>query len=76
MSKEAMYKLIPIEEWNATETVDEVTIYTCADRIKHPNARMSDTEVVISCNDGSGTMTQEEMLAHIEANWPKEEATL
>lgn len=74
MSNQAMYRFIPIEVWEATEEVldDEgntVTVRTCEDVAKYPNARVGITEVVISCNDDSGTHTKEEALTHIEANW-------
>lgn len=78
MSKEAMYKFIPLEVWETTEEVTDsegntVTVRTCEDVAKYPNARVGDTEVVISCNDASGTHTKEQALAHIEANWPQQE---
>lgn len=77
MSKQAMYRFIPIEVWEATEEVTDsegntTTVRTCGDVAKYPNARVSANEVVISTNDDSGTHTKEEALAHIEANWPTE----
>lgn len=74
MFKEAMYRFIPLDVWEATEEVTDsegntVTVRTCEDVAKYPNARVGEDEVVISCNDDSGTHTKEEALAHIEANW-------
>ncbi|CAH0528425.1 hypothetical protein CTH30272_02109 [Allocatenococcus thiocycli] len=78
MSKQAMYRFIPLDVWEATEEVTDsegniTPVRTCEDVAKYPNARVSVNEVVISCNDDSGTHTKEEALAHIEANWPKQE---
>lgn len=75
---EAMYKFISIEEWDATEEVADsegnvTTKYACKERVENPDARVSVNEVVISCNDDSGTHTRDEALAHIESTWPKEE---
>ena len=57
------YKIISFAEWEA--------------EYKHlyPNARQSidEKEVVLSCLDGDGDMTQAEALAYIDKNWPKDE---
>lgn len=49
--------------------------YEVTEKDNHPNARINESagEAVISCNDGTGTHTHEQALAHIEANWPSEE---
>nr|WP_319552439.1 hypothetical protein [uncultured Vibrio sp.] len=76
----AMYKFISYEQWTETETITSedgstTEVRTNPDYLNNPNSRASadNTEVVISCNDGSGTHTKEEALAHIEANWPQQE---
>lgn len=58
-----MYKFLSIVEYEATE------------KESHPNARVNEAanEVVISCNDETGTHTHEQALAHIEANWSVED---
>lgn len=77
MSK-ATYRFIPIDVWEATEEVidnegNTITVRTCEDVAKYPNARVSVNEVVISTNDGSGTHTKEEALLHIRDTWPQED---
>lgn len=59
----AMYRFVSYSEWLSNE------------QETYPNARANadNTEVVISCNDGSGTHTKEEALAHIESNWTDSE---
>ncbi|QEG09214.1 hypothetical protein CPT_Phriendly_062 [Vibrio phage Phriendly] len=49
--------------------------YEATEKESHPNARVNiaSGEVVISCNDGTGTHTHAEAMAHIEANWPSED---
>lgn len=57
----ANYKFVPLTDY-------ENNIDSVAD--KHPNARSNTMgEVVISCNDGSGTHTHEDAMNHIESNW-------
>ena len=40
----------------------------------YPNARFNveKTEVVLSCNDGTGTLTEEAASQHITDNWPQQ----
>lgn len=71
-----MYKFIPLAEWEAVEEITNedgsvTTRRTCPEYYVNPNARVGDTEVVISCNDGSGTHNHAEALEYIEANWSK-----
>lgn len=81
MPKQATYRFIPIDVWEATEEVTDsegntITVRTCEDVAKYPNARVGVNEVVISTNDGSGTHTKEEALAHIESSWPRDESLI